>query len=249
MPSSKEDNRPATLWFWDDWFSSFDVQVSTFAAQGLWVNMLGIMAKAEIKGAMRSAGKQIDSKMLAKRYGKSEKEVSVLLKELEDNGVFSRLPDGTIINRRMFGESQRQDQISKIRAEAGKAGAEARWKADGKSDDKKMAKMALSSSSSSSITSSSSRVKADNTGQLFEEFWQAYPREGRFHKKACGQRFASIVKAGGLDELKAGFAGYVDFLKYQRLEKNFEQQAMHVMTFLNKERYQTYKDYQREPPL
>jgi len=249
MPSSKEDNRPATLWFWDDWFSSFDVQVSTFAAQGLWVNMLGIMAKAEIKGAMRSAGKQIDSKMLAKRYGKSEKEVSVLLKELEDNGVFSRLPDGTIINRRMFGESQRQDQISKIRAEAGKAGAEARWKADGKSDDKKMAKMALSSSSSSSITSSSSRVKADKAGQLFEEFWSAYPREGRFHKKACLARFTSIAKNGGIDDLKAGFAGYMDHLKDEKLNKHFDKQPMHMMTFMNKERYLTYKGFKYEAGL
>jgi len=243
MPSSKEDNRPATLWFWDDWFSSFDVQVSSFAAQGLWVNLLGIMAKAEIKGALRSAGKQIDSKMLAKRYGKSEKEVCALLKELEDNGVFSRLPDGTIINRRMFGESQRQGQISKIRAEAGKAGAEARWQTDSKDNDKKMTKMALSSSSSSSISSSSLRVKADNTGPLFEEFWSAYPREGKFHKKACLAKFTAIVKAGKLDDLKDGFAGYLDYLKAQRLDRNFDQQPMHVSTFLNKDRYETYKGF------
>ena len=93
------------------------------------------------------------------------------------------------------------------------------------------------------------QVKADNTGQLFEEFWQAYPREGRFHKKACLARFTSITKNGGLDDLKAGFAGYVDHLKDENLNKHFDKQPMHMMTFMNKERYLTYKGFRYEPRL
>jgi len=85
--------------------------------------------------------------------------------------------------------------------------------------------------------------------QLFEKFWLAYPREGRFYKKACRQKFAAIVKAGKLDDLKAGFAGYVDYLKSQRLERNFDQQPMYVSTFLNKERYLTYRNFKYEPKL
>ena len=93
------------------------------------------------------------------------------------------------------------------------------------------------------------RVKAENTGQLFEEFWTNYPREGRFHKKACASRFAAIVKAGGLADLKAGFTGYLDHLKDEELNKNFKKRPMHVMTFLNKERYATYKEFIYEPRL
>ena len=93
------------------------------------------------------------------------------------------------------------------------------------------------------------QVKADNTGQLFEEFWQAYPREGRFHKKACLTRFMSIAKNGGIDDLKAGFAGYVDHLKDEKLNKHFDKQPMHMMTFMNKERYLTYKGFRYEPSL
>jgi hypothetical protein len=94
-----------------------------------------------------------------------------------------------------------------------------------------------------------SKVKAENTGQLFEEFWANYPREGRFHKAACLVRFTSLVKAGHLDDLKAGFAGYLGFLKHKELNENFKQQPLHVMTFLNKERYMTFKGYKYEPRL
>lgn len=133
MPTSlKEDNRPATLWYWDDWFSSFDVRTCSLAARGLWIDMLGIMARAEIKGTLTIAGKQINGKYLAKLCGVSNRETGKLIKELEDNKVFSRLDDGTIINRRMYGESR----ISKARSEAGKKGAETRWQSDSKEDNK-----------------------------------------------------------------------------------------------------------------
>jgi len=92
-------------------------------------------------------------------------------------------------------------------------------------------------------------IKADNTGQLFEEFWTSYPKEGRLHKKACALRFAELVKGGHLDDLKAGFAGYLGFLKHKELNEGFKQQPMHAMTFLNKDRYLTYKDFKYEARL
>ncbi|GAH61394.1 unnamed protein product, partial [marine sediment metagenome] len=104
------------------------------------------------------------------------------------NNVFSRLDDGTIICRRMFRESVKKDDISKIRSKAGKKGAKKRWQNDGKTmakhgkknlplangngktmakitevkDSKpsgeKMAKMAASTSSSTSSSTSNQRV-------------------------------------------------------------------------------------------
>ena len=130
--SLKEDGRPATLWFWDDWFSSFDVRACSLAARGLWMDMLGIMARSEIMGTLTINGKQIDGTTLARIVGISEAEIQGPLSELEDNRVFSRLPDSTIINRRMFNESQRKELISKIKSSAGKKGAEARWQTDGR---------------------------------------------------------------------------------------------------------------------
>jgi hypothetical protein len=104
-------------------------------------------------------------------------------------------------------------------------------------------------SASVSASVSASEDKKNETIRLFEEFWIAYPREGRFHKKACLQRFAELVKAGHLAELKAGFAGYLDHLKDEKLNKGFDKRPMHVMTFLNKERFKTYKDFKYEARL
>jgi uncharacterized protein YdaU (DUF1376 family) len=151
--------------------------------------------------------------------------------------------NGKFRNPRLDRERKKQLAYYKSQQEAGLRGAEKRWGRHSKPIATPMAKNSSSSSSSSSKEDSrESSIKAENTGQLFEEFWTNYPREGRFHKKACALRFASIVKAGGLAELKAGFAGYLDHLKDER-QKGFDKHPMHVMTFLNKERYMTYKDF------
>ncbi len=157
--SLKEDNRPATMWFWDDWFSSFDVRTCSLAARGLWIDILGIMARAEIKGSLIIGGKQVDSKALAQLSGTTIAEVEPLLVELEENRVFSKLSDGTIINRRMFNESGRQEQISKIRSVAGKHGAEIRWQTDNKEkkDDSENGTSIFNSNSNSNSNKKESR--------------------------------------------------------------------------------------------
>lgn len=116
--SNREDQRPAELWFWDDWFAAMDIKMCSLAAQGLWVNMLGIMSRSKIKGTLTVNGKQIESKDLANLLGKDSLEILTLMKELEIYGVFSRLPDGTIINRRMY----REGEVRRKRAEAGRLG-------------------------------------------------------------------------------------------------------------------------------
>jgi len=153
MPESyKEDGRPAQQWYWDDWFSAFDVRLCSVGARGVWIDMLGIMYKAEIRGTLTINGRQINSKTLAKIVGDTMANINKYLKELEDQDVFSRLEDNTVICRRMFRESGRKDQISKIRSIAGKKGADIRWQPDSK----EMAKLATSSSTSSSSPPSTS---------------------------------------------------------------------------------------------
>ena len=177
IESYKEDERPADQWYWDDWFSAFDVRLCSLASKGLWTDMLGIMFKAKIRGTLTINGKKVDSKELAKLTGSSRKEINECLKELEEHNVFSRLDDGTIICRRMFRKSGKKDQISQTRSEAGKKGAEKRWQniakipfaicqTDSKdiakisevdeyqTDSKDIAKMAASSPSSSSTPTS-----------------------------------------------------------------------------------------------
>jgi hypothetical protein len=116
--SSREDGRPADLWFWDDWFASADIKLCTLAAQGLWINLLGLCSRSKPKGTLSINGKQIGSKEIAIFIGRSESEIIPLMAELEGYGVYSKLSDGTIINRRMY----RQSEIRQKRAEAGRIG-------------------------------------------------------------------------------------------------------------------------------
>lgn len=170
MPESfKEDGRPAQQWYWDDWFSAFDVRLCSLAARGLWIDMLGIMFKAEIRGTLTVNGKQINSKTLAKIIGGKKGDVDKYLKELENNDVFSRLEDGTVICRRMFNESGRKDEISRIRREVGKKGAEARWQTNGKNDGKNMAKMAASSPTPTPTSTATSSSKNNSLKNISDE--------------------------------------------------------------------------------
>jgi hypothetical protein len=128
MKELREDRRPADLWFWSDWFASFDVRACSLAAQGLWINMLGIMSRSDKKGFLSINGKPLSSKDLAKIVGAPPNEVEALLVELEYYEVFSRLEDGTIFNRRM----KKERELGNARAEAGRKGALSRWQTDGK---------------------------------------------------------------------------------------------------------------------
>ena len=157
--SYKEDGKPAQQWYWDDWFAAFDVRLCSLAARGLWVDMLGIMWKAEIRGTLTKNGVKVNSKTLAKITNSTIREINKLLEELEDKNVFSRLDDGTIICRRVFNESGRKDKISLIRSEVGKKGAESRWQINEKENGKKMAKMATSTPTSTSSSISTSKKK------------------------------------------------------------------------------------------
>lgn len=118
MNTGREDKNPWVKWYWADWLSAHDLRACSLAARGLWIEMLAIMARASIKGMLTVNGKSLDSKSLAKIVGESPATIDVLLTELYDNGVYSVLPDGTIINRRLYRESE----LSQKRAEAGRLG-------------------------------------------------------------------------------------------------------------------------------
>lgn len=246
MPDSlKENGRPAQQWYWDDWFSAFDVRLCSLEARGLWIDMLGIMWKAEIRGTLTVNGRQVDSKTLAKIAGDTEQNVNKLLNELEENDVFSRLRDGTIICRRVFKKSKRKEEISKIRSKAGKKGAESRWQENGKEDKKNMAKMATSTSSSTSTPSSSSNNI--DFAKEFEQLWENYHQDGKKNKKYAKKRFIALCKKGELENFKKGYIGYANFLKAKRVHENFEQTPKYFSTLISD--YEEYIGYKYEPKL
>lgn len=129
--SSREDGK-----FWYPWEparykNDSGVQACSLTARGLWREMLDIMFDAPIRGTLtvgesKAKAKQITPAMLARMTGEPLDVIERCLAELEGNGVFSRLDDGTIYNRYSYFKAQEQARISEARSQAGKAGAEAR---------------------------------------------------------------------------------------------------------------------------
>ena len=144
MPG-REDHNPWTKWYWQDYLSDEKLSDCSLAAQGLWMRMLGYMARSEKRGYLLLNGKQNESKMkanekqneskiLAKRTHTEEQIIEQLLNELEENGVFSRDEDGVIFSRRLV----REAEISRIRSEAGRIGGRPSLKKEQKQNESKM---------------------------------------------------------------------------------------------------------------
>jgi len=254
LKSYKEDGRPAQQWYWDDWFSAFDVRLCSLAARGLWIDMLGIMWKAEIRGTLTVNGKQMDNKTLAKIVSSNIAEIKPLLKELENNKVFSRLEDGTVICRRVFNASERKSELSRIRSAAGSLGAKKRWQdniaKDKKPNSKKMAKIATSSATppvtpTSSLNTIDGKTDIDNE---FEEFWVSYKimkkkKNKVGNKQEAYKAFKALRKKIGKDELIKALWGEADYLKYERLVNNFDKRKKYASTWLRSDKWREHKDF------
>ena len=100
----------ATVWskfFWADWQVDPALRLSSFAARGLWMDMLCIAAAHEPIGYVSVAGRPLGATDIARMTGGSEDEVGALLGELDRNGVFSRDRHGRIYSRRMVADAKK----------------------------------------------------------------------------------------------------------------------------------------------
>jgi hypothetical protein len=109
---------PWDKFFWNDWETDAALKLCTLAAQGLWMRILCICAKADPKGYLVVAGRPLSPADLASLVGKPEPEVETLLRELAQYGVFSTDRIGRIYNRRMV----RQVKKARTAQENGKKG-------------------------------------------------------------------------------------------------------------------------------
>ncbi len=96
-----------SMFSWIDHDADERLRVCSLAAQGLWMRMLCIMAKAVPVGELRINGTPCSARDLARLSSEYEEIVVPLLAELEERGVFSRTADGVIYSRRI-----RKDGVS-----------------------------------------------------------------------------------------------------------------------------------------
>lgn len=109
--------RKGLYWFWDAWMADPGLMRTSFAAQGLWINMLAHAWFQDPRGVLPG-----DLLELARVMGCKNNTVKAfaadiepLIVELEANSVFSRgkavndsLPENAIVNRRMWREWQEE---------------------------------------------------------------------------------------------------------------------------------------------
>lgn len=123
--TTKEDNRPSLQFYPKDWMTDDGLKVCSLAAQGLWINLLCQMFFSPVRGALLHANgiqKSVED-ITNYTYKTNTKVIQNLIKELEDNRVFDRLENGTIVNRKMY----REWQLSKKR----QAAVNTRWHTKG----------------------------------------------------------------------------------------------------------------------
>lgn len=132
MGAARDKDR-GTFFFWSDWLGS-EVQGLTYAAKGLWMDMLAKMAvktpQGVISGNLESLAEALGyTGPMARAWVTEYKH---LIEELESKDVFSRggdidedLNPDDIVNRRMYRERDRAQDISEARSRA----ARIRWDA------------------------------------------------------------------------------------------------------------------------
>ena len=91
---------PWFKFFPTDWRADVGLKLCSLAARGLWLEMICIMHEAG--GYLEINGSIVSTSALASLSGSSPQEVTALLGELEEAGVFSRDRKGRLYSRRML---------------------------------------------------------------------------------------------------------------------------------------------------
>jgi hypothetical protein len=184
---------PSFQFYPGDWMKDPGLRSVSLEARGLWIDMLCLLFESVRRGYLQHAtSKPVTPEQLARMTGGSAEQVSRLLRELEDSGVFSRTEHGTIYSRRMIRDERKRAACS----EAGKKGGgnptfqetidlqstfKGRSKGKSKGDLKGGPKQNPNPSSSTSSSASSSKHTplppggGTQTEELFPVFWESYP--------------------------------------------------------------------------
>lgn len=109
--------QPWRKWFSKDWRGDAPLRMCSFAARGLWADLLSLMHESKHCGFLFVDEVVPTPRQLAGLLGGSEKEIKALLDELASNGVFSitgedmpddvkvlvpeGMPNGVMLSRRM----------------------------------------------------------------------------------------------------------------------------------------------------
>lgn len=155
--------KPAFQFYPGDWMKDPAVRSLSLEARGLWIDMLCLMHESDRRGYLQHiSGKPVTHDQLARMTGCSAVQVSQLLQELKDSGVYSCTEHGTIFSRRMV-----RDELKRAKCvQAGHLSQTLRGgcqgSAQGGGQGQRQGEPQRNARASSSSSSSSSDSKATN---------------------------------------------------------------------------------------
>lgn len=118
MKPQRKDN-PSSVFYWKDYENDEGLRVSSLAAQGLWMRLLCVAAKADPYGYILVNGHPVEAAGIARLAGVTEDEAKPLLLELERNGVFSVDRRGRMFSRRMVRDAAARTKAQKNGSKGG----------------------------------------------------------------------------------------------------------------------------------
>lgn len=126
MAKKRDQRQPWIKWYTRDWRSDAPLRMCSFAARGLWADMLSLMAESKHFGFLLIEDVVPTARQLAGLLGGNEKEITRLLDELCQANVFSlsgddlpediadmipaSLPRSVILSRRMLRDKAKADK-------------------------------------------------------------------------------------------------------------------------------------------
>lgn len=168
--ASKKKKLPFIPLYTGDWMKDPAVRSVSLAARGLWIDMLCLMSDSTRRGYLQhTTGKPVTAEQIARMTGCSTDEVSPLLAELQNSGVYSVTNAGVIFSRRLV----RDEKLRDLRRKCGQLGGNPLLKVlvNQKANQNSTISSSISSSTSVVVADSSNRAKrvADEAKKIMEK--------------------------------------------------------------------------------
>lgn len=232
---------PWDKWYWNDWENDPALRLCSLSAQGLWMRMLCICAKADPKGYLLVAGQPLPPADLARLVGVSGDEVEVLLHELASKGVFSRDRKSRIYSRRMV----RDVQKARTARQNGKTGGNPTLCNDKRipaSDNPQVKPPDNTHIPEARYQKESDERPKPATRRVsyppdFEDFWSKYPTDRLMSKKAALEAWQRLPE----EDRAAAMAAITPFR--QHCAQHPDYRPVHAVRFIQQRRFDGFAEF------